>query len=155
MARAPRVNQRAERVINSLREPCPGLQALIRYSAANPGFDPHNYFGGDYAAGKKALRQDQRMSLRGWCRVKEAARQAADVGVTDEDLLHFENGRCVLNRKGYGELYVHVTAGQYLPTEFRHHAATLIEAAVQRRLAIIRAERSAQRAPFGWETTDG
>lgn len=62
---------------------------------------------------------------------------AAEVGVTDDDVLHFTQGRCTVHRDGEG-FRVEYTAGQYWCTEFRHGAATLIESAYGRRLAYIR-----------------
>jgi hypothetical protein len=74
--------------------------------------------------------------------VKEAARVAAEVGVNNADLLVFanrESGRVVLTEKAVaGEYEVSYVAGQYYPTEFRHAAANVIEAATQRRLTVLR-----------------
>jgi hypothetical protein len=91
----------------------------------------------------QALRQDQTRSFRGWCRVKEAARVADRVGVTDRDLLEAARDTRITiaevrEADGTTRFGVHYTAGQYFPTEFRHAVALVIETATNRRLTILR-----------------
>lgn len=131
----PRQPKRAAEFLRKLRDPCDALRAVVRFAAQHANVDPMNYGGAN-----EYYNRDLRYSNRGWCRVKEAARVADDIGVTNDDIVIVaKDQRCEVRpmQMHYGDAsyVVHYTAGQNYPTEFRHGAALVIELATSRRWA--------------------